>query len=179
MFEDNQYTVKQNLIRNKYQIYNSKGKLILRTKQKLFKLKEEFPFLDSEGNKVFQIKAQNILDIAGDYALTNPEGEILLILNKKFSFFQHLWEIQNPDKEKIATIKGESPFIEFLRSQISIGSFLPRKYSIRSEHKQIGKIKKKLGIRDIYKIKLEEDTKNIPKKYLAIASIAIDALEGN
>ena len=66
-FADTEYTVEQSFIRNKYKAVNSDGETVLKGKQKLFKSKEEFPFIDRDGNEAFTVKASRIIDIAADY----------------------------------------------------------------------------------------------------------------
>jgi len=79
---DDEYTVEQSLIRNKYAAYDKQGDVVVRGKQKLLKMKEQFPFVDAEGNEVFEVKASGILDIAGDYALSDARtGEEIVILD--------------------------------------------------------------------------------------------------
>ena len=49
---DDHYTVVQSLIRNKYRAEDSAGNVVLRGKQKMLKMKEEFPFVDSDGEEI-------------------------------------------------------------------------------------------------------------------------------
>jgi len=44
---DDSYVVEQSLIRNKYKAMDRAGNVVIRGKQKMFKLKEEFPFVDA------------------------------------------------------------------------------------------------------------------------------------
>ena len=179
-FSDNNYTVKQKAVRNAYKIYDSNGEEVLKTKQKLFKMKEEFPFLDPEDNEVFTVKAQNIMDIAGDYALTDSEtGETIAVLKKNFTLLIHSWTIENPDGDKIASIQSRGKAIGLLRSLSGLFDMLPHKYTIEnSREEQIGEISQDFTIiKDRYQIKLEEGLEN--KEAILAAAIAIDALEGN
>ena len=83
---DDSYTVEQSLIRNKYAASDADGNTVLRGKQKMFKMKEEFPFTDDDGNDVFTVKAGGIIDVAGNYVLSDAQtGEDLVVLDNDFS----------------------------------------------------------------------------------------------
>ncbi len=179
----NEYIIRQKLLRNKYSIYDDEENLILKTKQKLFKIKEEFPFTDPEGNTVFQIKAEDIFDVAGDYAITTPEGEPIAILDKNWTLLTHKWKIRDPKDERLlAKIESRGAIVELLRHAPFIRiltQFIPHKYTIEDpEENQIGSIEGKLSIRDEYRIKVG-DTGSSPKESIIAGAIAIDALEGN
>lgn len=179
-FSDNKYTVKQRAVRNAYKVFDSAGNEVLRTKQKLFKMKEEFPFNDSEGNEVFTVKAQNIMDIAGDYALTDSRtGETFAVLKKDFSIFIHSWRIQDSNDIEIASITSRGKVFGVLRWVSDIFSILPHKYTIEDEEgREIGTIEGQFTLfKDRYEIELEEDIEN--KEAILAAAITIDALEGN
>ena len=68
---DDTYTVIQGVFRNKYKAVDAAGQTVLRGKQELFKLKEMFPFVDGDGTTVFTVTASSVIDIAGDYVLSD------------------------------------------------------------------------------------------------------------
>lgn len=177
---DDRYTVKQRVFRNKYNVYDSRGEHLLTAKQKLLKMKEEFPFTDPDGNPVFTIKAQNLLDIAGDYTLTETSSDdVLAVLSKNFTLFVHKWEIKDSDGNVQAVIRNKNKMLQVLRGFSDILSFIPHSYVIETpDGEQIGEIKGKFSLRDTYEIHIE-DAKTMPKESLVAAAIAVDALEGN
>lgn len=173
------YVIKQKLFRNKYRIYDGTGTLLLQTKQKLFKLKEEFPFLTADGDVAFTVKAKSMFDIAGDYALTDPDGELLAVLEKQFTFFKHVWRIRGPDGELYAKIESGSTFVEVLRNISGIFDLIPHSYTIEGPNGEpLGRLKGRLSLRDTYDLHLSE-VGDAPKEALVAAAVAIDALEGN
>lgn len=180
-FSDDKYTVKQSFVRNKYSVYDSEGTKIIGAKQKLFKMKEEFPFTDSKGNVVFRIKAKRRLDIAGDYGIIDEEtGETVVTLTKEFSIFKHVWRIKDPETDGlIATVESRGKAVGALRHLSDIAGFLPHKYTIyNSDRDEIGRIKGKFSLRDAYKVELGE-LGNIPKEAVVATAVTIDALEAN
>ncbi|MFB6309000.1 MAG: LURP-one-related/scramblase family protein [Haloarculaceae archaeon] len=177
-----EYTVKQSLIRNKYAVYED-GDLLLRAKQKLFKLKEQFPFTDPDGEEVFEITAGGILDVAGDYTITTADDEAVAVLDKNWTLLTHKWKVRDPDDERLlARIESRGALFQLLRRVPIVRivtSFIPHKYTIEdTDGNQIGEIAGRFSIRDIYDITIE-DSGDAPKEALVAAAIAIDALEGN
>jgi uncharacterized protein YxjI len=178
-FSDNNYTVKQKAVRNAYKVYDSAGEEILSTKQKLFKMKEEFPFKDAEGNEIFSVKAENIMDIAGDYAITDSEtGKKIAVLKKEFTLLVHSWNIEDAEGNLIAHVESRGKLFGLLRGLSDIFQLLPHRYTVENgEGEQIGTIEGQFSFRDRYEITLDE---GIPNKEAILASvITIDALEGN
>jgi Uncharacterized conserved protein len=178
-FSDNEYTLKQKMVRNAYTLYDSSGDEVFSSKQKLMKMKEKFPFKDPDGNEVFRVEAQNVMDIAGDYALIDSETEeTFAVLKKEFTFLTESWKIEDTDGNKIAQITSRSKIFGIARTISDIANFLPHKYTIEdAEGKQVGKIKGKFSIKDTYNISLDENLEN--KDPILAASVTIDALEGN
>ncbi len=178
------YTVKQSLIRNKYAVYGGDGSLVLKAKQKLFKMKEDFPFVTPDGETVFRVKAQNLLDIAGDYAIIDERsGETIAVLEKQFTFLKHVWRVKDPDHDGVvATVESRGALVELLRNipllEIAT-SFIPHKYTIESPRgDSLGEIAGQFSFRDVYEISIQE-TGEAPREALVASAIAIDALEGN
>jgi uncharacterized protein YxjI len=178
-FRDNQYTVKQKAVRNAYKVYDSAGNEVLSAKQKLMKMKEEFPFKDPQGNDVFSVKAEQVMDIAGDYAITDSRsGEKVAVLSQDFTLMVQRWHIEDPNGREIAEIESRGKLVGLLRAFSSIASLLPHRYTIEdSEGNQIGMIDGKFGLRDKYEIEVDEGLEN--KEAVLAAAVTIDALEGD
>lgn len=176
-----EYTVEQSLVRNKYKVYGPDGDLVLKSKQKLFKMKEEFPFQDADGNVVFRVKAEGILDVAGDYTITDEATEEpIAVLGKNFTLFKHVWKVRSPDDERLlATISSGSTIVEVLRSISSLFNLIPHTYTIEGpDGEDLGSIEGQFSLRDRYTIHLG-DTGEVPREAMVAACVAIDALEGN
>jgi uncharacterized protein YxjI len=120
--EDDRYTVEQSLVRNKYAAYDSTGELVVRGKQKLLKMKEEFPFVDADGNEVFTVRAGGIVDIAGNYAIFDAETEQrVAILDNDFSVLQDTWTVRDGDTEAvIAHIDSRGAAVTLARNLIPL-----------------------------------------------------------
>lgn len=177
-FSSKDFTVKQSFIRNKYKIFSG-DRLILKAKQKLFKMKEEFPFVNEKGEEVFSIKAEQMLDIAGDYTIVDSvTGEEVAVLSKKFTLLKHIWKVKSTDGRVLARIESRSSIVELLRALSDIMSLLPHKYTITDgEGREVGSIKGRLSLRDTYDVHVEKGVEG--REAIIASAVTIDALEGN
>ncbi len=177
----NRYTVEQSLIRNKYKAYDENGNVILRAKQKLFKMKEEFPFVDAEGNEVFTVKAGGIMDVAGNYAIIDAQtGEQVAVLDNDYSLFQDTWTIRDGQTEaKLAEINSRGAAVTLVRNLVPFGEIIPHKYEITDQQGiHVGNIDGQLSLKDRYDISID-DASNVPKEVVIAAAMVIDAIQGN
>ncbi|WP_336134429.1 LURP-one-related/scramblase family protein [Natronomonas amylolytica] len=175
------YTVEQSLIRNKYAASDSDGNTVLRGKQKMFKLKEEFPFVDADGEEVFTVKAGSVIDVAGNYVLSDARtGENLVILDNDFSMFQDTWTIRDADTEAaIARIDSRGALVTLARNNLPFGELIPHKYEITdADGAHVGNIDGQLSIRDRYEITID-DASTVPKEAVIAAAMVIDAIQNN
>ena len=178
---DEEYTVQQALIRNKYEAMDDDGEIVLRGKQKLFKMKEEFPFVGPDGEDVFTVKAGGIIDIAGNYVIRDAETEAdLAILDNDFSIFQDTWRIRDPrDESLVARIDSRGAAITLARNVIPFGYLIPHKYEITdADGGHVGSIHGRLSIKDRYEITID-DASSVPKEPVVAAAMVIDAIQGN
>ncbi|MFW5938381.1 MAG: LURP-one-related/scramblase family protein [Halanaeroarchaeum sp.] len=178
---DDHYTVEQGLIRNKFRALDDDGEVVLRGKQKMLKLKEQFPFVDSDGEEVFEVNAGGIVDVAGDYTLTDAEtGEDLVILDNDYSIFQDTWKIRDADTEaKLAEINSRGALTTMARSVVPFGGWIPHKYEITDlDGEHVGNIDGQLSLRDRYEVTID-DASDVPTEPVVAAAMVIDAIQGN
>lgn len=178
---DDHYTVEQSLIRNKYKALDSTGNTVLTGKQKRFKMKEEFPFTDANGNDVFTVKASGIIDVAGDYLLTDSQtGKDLVILDNDFSLFQDTWTIRDSDtKSELAKISSRGALVTLARDKVPLGELIPHKYEITdADGDHVGSIHGQFSLRDRYEITID-DASDVPKEPIVAAAMVIDAIQQN
>ena len=178
---DSSYTVVQSLIRNKYRATDASGDVVLRGKQKMFKLKEEFPFTDADGNDAFTVKAGGIIDVAGDYALVDAAtGEELVILDNDYSLLQDTWTVRDADDERaLAKIESRGALTTIARNVLPFGHWIPHKYEITDvDGNHVGTIAGKFSLRDTYEISID-DAEQVPTEPVVAAAMVIDAIQGN
>jgi len=174
-----EYHVTQSLIRNKYTVTDSAGDVVLRGKQKLFKLKEAFPFVDGNGNDTFTVTADGILDIAGTYTLIDDgTGEPVVVLDEDFSLFVENWTVRDPGTgEELATIRTKSKVMAFLRHVVPKANLVPNAYEIFGPNgHHVGDIEGTFSIRDTYSVTID-DASDVPKEAVVAVAVVLDALE--
>ena len=178
---DDSYTVEQSLVRNKYAAYDADGDTVLRGKQKMFKMKEEFPFTDGDGTEAFTVTAGGIMDVAGNYVLSDAQtGEDLVVLDNDYSIFQDTWKIRDADTEaKLAQIDSRGALVTLARNNLPLGELIPHKYEITdADGGHVGRIEGQLSVRDRYEITID-DAGSVPKEAVVAAAMVIDAIQGN
>jgi uncharacterized protein YxjI len=177
-----EYTVVQSPFRDKYRAEDPDGNVVIRGKEKMLSLKEEFPFVDADGNEVFTVKASSISDVASNYVLTDAQtDEDVVILDNEFDSFQDTWKIRNARTEaKIAEINSRGAAVTFARQVIPFGGLiLPHEYEITDlDGDHVGDISGQLSLRDTYDISIN-DASDVPKETIIAAAMVIDAIEEN
>ncbi len=175
---DDRYVIKQSLVRNRYAVEDGDGNVVLRGKQKPFRMREEFPFTDPNGDVVFRVKAKNVFDVAGDYTLVDEaSGDAVAVIEKQFTLFKHVYRVRSPDGDLWATIESESALVMALKSFVGVLGLLPHTYSITGpDGRSMGSIHERFSIRDIFDVEVS-DTGDVPREAIVAAACAIDALE--
>ena len=177
--EDNHYEVKQPAIRNRYVVRNSTGDVVLRGKQEMFKMKEEFPFVTAADDDAFTVKAGGILDIAGNYTITDAgTGEEVVVLDEDYSLFVENWTLRDPESgETLATIESKNRLLSALRHLVSAVNLVPNKFEIfDASGDHVGDIEGQLSLRDTYTVSID-DASTVPREAVIAAACVIDALE--
>ena len=178
---DDTYVVEQALVRNKYKAMDVDGNIVLRGKKKMLKMKEKFPFVGPNDEELFEVNAGGIIDVAGNYVLTDSQtGEDLVILDNDYSIFQDTWRIRDADtEEKLAEINSRGALVTLARNNLPFGGWIPHKYEITDQNgAHVGNIDGKFSLKDRYEITID-DASNVPKEAVIAAAMVIDAIQGN
>ncbi|WP_049934626.1 LURP-one-related/scramblase family protein [Halalkalicoccus jeotgali] len=178
---ENQYTVERSLFRNKYTVRDATGTTVLKSKQKMLRVKEEFPFVDANGITVFTVKASGIIDVAGKYLLTDAQTEKdLVILDNDYSLLRDTWTIRDSETgTTLAKITSRGALATLARSKLPLGGLIQYRYEISdAECVHVGTIRGKLSLRDRYEITID-DASTVPKEPIVAAALVIDAIQGN
>ena len=180
---DDHYTVEQNLVRNQYTALDERGNTVFEGKQKTFKLKEEFPFVDENGEDVFTVKAQQIRDYEGQYVLTDARsGEDVVVLDHEYSLLEQItgatWTIRDPETDaELAEITSRK-FVGLFRTGL-LGNLIPHHYEITdADGGHVGSISGQLSMKDRYDIEID-DASAVPREPVVAAAMVIDAIQGN
>lgn len=145
----------------------------------MFKLKEEFPFVTGDDDDAFSVKAGGIMDIAGNYAITDAgTGEEVVVLDEDYSLLAENWTIRDPDTgEALATIRSKNKLFSALRHLVSVANLVPNKYEIfDADGDHVGDIEGKFSLRDAYTVTID-DASDVPKEAVIASACVLDALE--
>ncbi|SFR49894.1 hypothetical protein [Halogeometricum limi] len=178
MFDGSHYEVRQKIrIGNKYRVYEG-DTAILESKQKRFKLKEDFRFTDPDtGEERFRVKADSVLDVAAAYDIVDSEtgDRIGSVKRSVMSFFKHEYELLGPDGQTVATVREDSTLMALLRRHVT--TFIPFNYDIVSPSgEKLGDVSEAFSFRDKYQIDLTGD---VDPRLAVVGMVVIDAIEEN
>lgn len=176
---DTHYEIKQSLIRNKYKVTDTDGNIVLKGKQKMFKMKEEFPFVTEDGEEVFTVKAGSMIDIAGTYTLIDSAtDEDVVVLDENLSLFVEDWKIRDPETDEvIARIASKNKILSTLRHLSDLANFIPNEYEIfNADDKKIGEISGQFSLKDTYDVSVDKSS-DVPREVVMASACILDALE--
>jgi len=181
----NQYTVEQSgkdkNMRPEYEARDVAGDTIFSSTYRMYQKKDEFRFVDTDGNDIFTVKASGTWDIAGDHLLTDSHtGEDLVVLENDFSLFQDTWRIRDPDDGSLlAEISSRGGLVTVGRKILPLGQWIGHQYEITdSEGDSIGAIESDFAIFDEYEITLN-NTSPVPTEPIVIGTVVIDGIQAN
>jgi uncharacterized protein YxjI len=188
-FAHERYLIRQLIrpIANLYEV-SAHGQPVAFVRQKRMALREDLrAFADeSETEEVFRIKARSVVDIGGRYNVTAGDGTPLGALVKVFgaSLLRSTWRVLDAADTELFVATERSLAVAIGRrvaDLVPFGDVLPIPYHFvfRAEDgRELGGLKRILGVRDQYDLDLSGDTERRVDRRLAIAlAIALDALQ--
>jgi len=181
MFDSDVYTVKQKILAlgNKYRVYDGEDP-VLKSKQKKFKMKEDFRFYDEEDNPVLKVTTDQILDVAASYTVVDERNdETVGAIKRNWTLLRHEWELIDSENRVVGIVKEDNIIMALARRFVT--TLIPYRYVIKSqEDDELGRLTGKFSMRDTYEIDLSADEDEIIDRRLGVAaSILIDAIEKN
>ena len=142
-FTDNQYMIRRKILTifgAKFHIYDSMGKLILFSKQKAFKLKEDIRVFadESMSSERLVIKARQIVDFSAAYDVVDQaENRKIGTLRRKGwkSIVRDSWEFLSEDDQPIAVLSEDSMLMSLLRRFLC--NLIPQTYHVMQNEKTL------------------------------------------
>ena len=135
------YTHDRYLVRKKvftlfghvFEVYDDENNIVLYSKQKAFKLKEDIRVYTGEdmNTEVLRIKARNIIDFSAAYDVFDPNtNETVGTLRRKGfrSLLQDKWEILDTTDSCIGTIEEDSMLLALVRRFLS--NLVPQAFTV-------------------------------------------------
>ena len=134
-FLSNQYVLKRQVfaLAGKFRVYDSSGKLMLFSEQKMFKLREDIRVFsdESKAQEVLMIKARQIIDFSAAYdVVDSTTGQKVGALRRKglASMLRDEWEILDVNDSVIGSLFEDSMGLALIRRFLS--NLVPQNYDI-------------------------------------------------
>ncbi len=136
-FSYSQYTVRRKVLKllgGAFHLYGPDGQLVLYSKMKAFKLKEDFRLYTGEDmqTEVLTIRARRIIDFSSAYDVVDPvTGQKIGALKHKGlkSIIRDEWIIMDETDREIGLIREESTWLAVARRMVeAFAFFFPQKY---------------------------------------------------
>jgi len=167
-----------------FRIMDTTENLLLYSRQKLFKLKEDIRVFDSKEmtNEVLSIKARQIIDFSAAYdVVDSATGEKVGALRRKgwTSLARDKWEVMDSSDNVIAIIEEDSMALALIRRFLL--AILPQKYNISSvSGQELGMIKQRFNpFIHNFDVDFSSDPGQMIDRRLAVAGLVLLlAIEG-
>src|SRR5215813_3994398 len=117
-----------------FYVYDPTGALVLFSKMKAFKLKEDIRVFTEETmqNEALSIQARSVLDFAGSYDVyDSATGQRVGALRRKglkSSFYKDEWAILDAAEREVGLIQEENAFLALLRKYL-LGALIPQSFN--------------------------------------------------
>ena len=185
VLQGNKFLAKRDIftIGGAFRIMTPEGRLLLYSRQKLFKLKEDIRvYYNLERTReALHIQARQIIDFAASYDIIDSETkEKIGVLRRKgfSSLVRDKWEILDAKQNLLAKVEEDNLLKAILRRWLN---FIPQTYFIiNTAEKRLGEIRQHFNI-FIHKfsLNLSSDPEKLLDRRLAIATvILLLAIEG-
>ncbi len=167
-----------------FRIMDEGGNLLLYSRQKLFKLKEDIRVFDNTDMKreILNIKARQIIDFSAAYDVIDSQTQekVGALRRRGFkSMFRDSWEILEKNDNLFAAVKEDNPVLALLRRWFL--NIIPQTYIIESATGQpLGTIKQKFNL-FIHKFDIDfsiDQGKVLDRRLGIAAVILLLAIEG-
>ena len=166
---------------------SSAGEPLAFVRQKKLAIKEDIRFYadESEQQELFRIKARQMFELKARYDVTTPEGERIGVLEKVFgkSILRSTWKIHDANEQEVALAEEKRMDVALFRriiDAIPYGEFVPVifQFTIRMDGKEVGELRRPVGVRDRYILKIDGDfERRIDRRVVVALGIALDALQ--
>jgi uncharacterized protein YxjI len=157
------------------------GSPVAFVRQKRLAIREDIRFFadEEEQQELFRLKARGIAtEFGGSIDVTDVGGERIGVLEKRGarSLFRSSWRVLGPDEGERALAEEANVVVALLRRVVDLP--LPYHFTLTSNGRTIGEVRRELSIRDRYRVDLAGDAGRELDRRLAVAlAIALDAFE--
>ncbi|MBW3670910.1 MAG: LURP-one-related family protein, partial [Acidobacteria bacterium] len=145
-FNHDHYLIRRKVLKlfgGAFHIYDDQGNLVLYSKMKAFKLREDIRLYSDEsmGEELLAISARSWADFSTVYDVRDAAGAAVGSLQRKGfrSLFRDRWTLMDATGREIGMIQEDSAVMAFLRRTIL--EVLPQKYSVTVGDREVATMK--------------------------------------
>jgi hypothetical protein len=119
-----------------FYVYDPSGEIVLFSKMKAFKLKEDIRVFTDETRQTeaLSIQARSVLDFSGSYDVYDSStGQRVGALRRKglkSSFYKDEWVIMDAAESEVGLIQEENAFLALLRKYL-LGKLIPQSFNVQ------------------------------------------------
>jgi uncharacterized protein YxjI len=134
-----------------FYIYDPNGEIVLFSKLKAFKLKEDIRVFTDETmqTEAISIQARSVLDFSGAYDVyDSATGQRVGALRRKgfkSSFYKDEWVILDSAEREIGVIQEENAFLALLRKYL-LGALLPQSFDAQIGGRKVATFSQKFNL---------------------------------
>ncbi len=164
-----------------FHVYDENNKLVFYSKQKAFKLREDFQVFSDESKKeeLLTIKTPQIFDARATYYIKDSTtGEAVGALKRKFlrSLLKDRWIILSSDETEIGELTERSMLKAILSRLFKL---IPQTYVVLADGREIAQIKRHFNPLVLkYTMTISSPNPPIDRRLLILAGILLSAIEG-
>jgi hypothetical protein len=167
----------------------SPGEPLAFVRQKKLTIREDIRFFadESEQEELFRLKARQWLEFRGRYDVTTPVDERVGVLEKVFgiSLLRSTWRVLDAQEQQLATAQEKSVPVALFRRGLDLVPFelvslvpIVFQFVILMDGQEVGELRRPLGVRDRYILRLNGDPdRRIDRRVAVALAIALDALQ--
>lgn len=171
------------LIGGAFHIFDDQGNVVLYSKMKGFKLKEDIRLFGDESmaEELLVISARSWLDFSTAYDVTDTRsGEKVGALKRKGmkSILRDEWLILDPMDHEIGVIREDSAVRAMLRR--TIAGFLPQKYTVEVGGHEVATMQQNFNP-FVFKLQVDfsaDSVRQLDRRLGIVAGILLSAIEG-
>ena len=168
---------------NKFHVYDGNGDLLLFTKQKAFKLREDIRIFSDETqtDEKLHIQARQLIDFSAAYDVVDQSDstKVGALRRKGFkSIVRDSWEFLGPNDEVLGKIEEDSVMMALFRRFLS--NLIPQRFHLTVQGRQVATFRQRFNP-FIYKLEVHVDPSAdqwIDPRLILAGGILVAAIEG-
>lgn len=154
LFAHPQYMIRRKVFKlfgGAFHVFDDAGNVVLYSRMKAFKLKEDIRLYASEAmeEELLIISARQMLDIAATYDVIDPavDAKVGALRRKGLkSMFRDEWHILDENDEQIGMIQEDSTGLAVLRRVIDLAKLvLPQKFTVTIDGTQVAEFRQQFN----------------------------------